>query len=404
MRHTLVTFALATGLPVALAAQTVPVRTLTTADAEYSEPFSQIVGMRELRSGRVIVADNRDKTIQLIDFKGEAKAIGREGSGPAEYGLPSSVFAAPGDTTWVYDILNSRYLVIDPTGKPVSTFMIEAPDAAPAAPPRGGRGGRGGGLGPGGFGRGIAQGIDAQGRLYFRAPIVSFGNDGPRTSDTTPIIRWDRKTGRTDTVGVLVNPAGAAAVTTPARGGDEVRVSVRIGPSAPFESADAYAVTAAGDVAVVRARDYHVDWIVKGKTVSGAPIRYERVKVTDEDKKNWIEARKNATGTMVVNENGNRRVQSVSAAAMDGGAPPEFPEFKGPFLPQVVAAPNGHVWVPRHVAANAPPTYDVIDNAGKVVQRVVLPKRTRLLGFGNGAVYLARIDADDLQYLQRYRW
>jgi hypothetical protein len=38
------------------------------------------------------------------------------------------------------------------------------------------------------------------------------------------------------------------------------------------------------------------------------------------------------------------------------------------------------------------------------VQRVVLPKRHRLLGFGNSAVYVARLDEDDLQYLQKYRF
>lgn len=403
MRHSLVTFALATSLPLTLAAQTVPVRTLAKAEAEFSEPFSQIVGVRELRNGRVVVADNRDKTVQLIDFKGEAKPIGREGSGPAEYGLPTSVLAAPGDTTWVFDILNSRYLVIDPTGKPVSTFMVESSDAPASAPQRGERG-RGFARG-GGFGRGFAQGIDAQGRLYFRAPTVSFGGDAPRLADTTPITRWDRRTKRTDTVGVLITPAGPPPVVAPARGGggDEVRVSVRLGGAGPFESADAYAVTPAGDVAVVRARDYHVDWIVKGKTIAGPPIRYDRVKVTEQDKADWIEAQKNATGTMIVNENGNRRVQTMPAAAA-GQAPPTFPEFKGPFLSQVVAAPNGQIWVPRHMVAGSPPTYDVIDNTGKVVQRVVLPKRTRLLGFGTGTVYLARIDEDDLQYLQRYRW
>jgi hypothetical protein len=34
---------------------------------------------------------------------------------------------------------------------------------------------------------------------------------------------------------------------------------------------------------------------------------------------------------------------------------------------------------------------------------VVLPAKTRLLGFGQGTVYLVRTDDDDLQYLQRYR-
>ena len=396
MRHSLATLALVTALPVAAAAQTVPTRTLTRADAEWSEPFSQISGIRELKSGRVIVADNREKSIQLVDFTGQAKKIGREGSGPGEYGLPTSVFAAPGDTTWVFDVMNSRYLVIDPAGKPVSTFMM-----ADGPPPNGE-------VTPGreraAFGLGFAQGIDAQGRLYFRAPTVRFGNEAPATVDTTPIIRWDRKTNKADTVGLLFSPAGPPpTVRGVPGGGQEVRVSVRIGGSTPFASTDAYAVTPSGDVAVVRARDYHVDWIVKGKTVSGAPIAYDRVRVTDADKKAWIEARRNAPGVQLINDNGNRRVQT--GGAPPDGPPPEFPPFKGPFASNgVVAAPNGQIWVAKHMPVDAPPTYDVVDNTGKVVSRVVLPKRTRLVGFGAGTVYLARIDEDDLQNLQRYRW
>jgi hypothetical protein len=65
---------------------------------------------------------------------------------------------------------------------------------------------------------------------------------------------------------------------------------------------------------------------------------------------------------------------------------------------------DGYLWVARTGPAGQAPTYDVIDRAGNVVQRVVLPKRHRLLGFGNSAVYLARLDKDDLQYLQKYRF
>jgi hypothetical protein len=404
MRHSLATFALVTTLCSVPAlhsaqarAQTVPVRTLTGPEAEWSEPFSQISGVRELKSGRIIVADNRDKVIQLVDFKGEAKKIGREGSGPGEYGLPASVFAAPGDTTWIYDLLNSRYLVIDPAGKAVATFTVA--DAAPASGPQ--RVGPGGGQIRGGFGLGFAQGIDALGRLYFRAPTIRFGNEGPSVADSTPIIRWDRAKNTSDTVGVLVNPSSAPAAV-PSGGGNNVRVTVRLGGAQPFMSADTYVVTAAGDVAVVRARDYHVDWIVKGKTIAGPPIRFDRVKVTDADKKAWSEARKNSTATMVVNDNGNRSVRSMPAGDIDGGT--TFPEYKGPFTSSVAAAPNGQIWVQRYMPADTPPTYDVIDNTGKLLSRVVLPKKTRLLGFGAGTVYLARSDEDDLQYIQRYRW
>jgi hypothetical protein len=396
MRHSLATLALATALPVVAAAQVIPTRALANPDAEWSEPFSAITGIRELKSGRVIVADNRDKTIQLVDFAGQAKKIGREGSGPGEYGLPMSVFAAPGDSTWVFDVMNSRYLVIDPAGKAVSTFTMDAGQPTGDAGPRGRFAA---------IGLGFAQGVDAQGRLYFRAPTIRFGEGAPATVDTTPILRWDRKANRTDTVGLMFSPAGPPPTVrqSPDGGGQEVRVSMRIGGSTPFGSTDAYAVTPSGDVAVVRARDYHVDWIVKGKTIAGRPIPYEKVRVTEADKKAWIDARKNAGGIQMTNENGRRSVTTGGGAAQDG-PPPEFPQFKGPFGANVVAAPNGQIWVSRYVAADAPPTYDVIDNAGKVVSRVVLPKRTRLVGFGNGTVYLARVDEDDLQYLQRYRW
>jgi hypothetical protein len=241
----------AVAIPGIAAAQAVPTRTLATPDAEWSEPFSLIIGIRELKNGRVIVADNRDKVIQLIDFKGEAKKIGREGSGPAEYGLPSAVYAAPGDSTWVYDPLNSRYLVIDPAGKAVSTFMTQ--DAGAAAGPQ--RLTNGPAI-RSGIGMGFAQGIDAMGRLYFRAPTISFANGVGTSSDTMPILRWDRKTGSVDTVGVLVNPPASQAPPTrvPTGGGNAV-VSVRIGNSTPFGSSDSYVVTPRGDVAVVRARD-----------------------------------------------------------------------------------------------------------------------------------------------------
>jgi hypothetical protein len=381
-----------------VAAQAVPNRVLEKPDAEWAEPLSQISGVRELRDGRVIVSDAREKTIQLVDFRNGAKKIGREGSGPGEYGLPGAMFAAPGDTTWVFDLLNSRYLVIDPAGTAVSTFTIanSIPPSSPSAV-------RPGGTIRSGFGVGFAQGIDAQGRLYFRAPTTRFTADGLSVGDSTPIVRWDRRTERADTVAVLVSPPSRPAAVPRATSGGSQQVSVRIGGGTPFVSADAYAVTSQGDLAVVRAKDYHVDWISKGRTVAGAPIRYDRVKVTEDDKRAYMEGLKTSTATMVANINGQRSVQNMPAAGINGADAPVFPDFKGPFS-SVTAGPNNQIWVQKYMPNGAPPTYDVIDPTGKVVSRVVLPKRTRLLGFGRGTLYLARSDEDDLQYLQRYRW
>jgi hypothetical protein len=66
-------------------------------------------------------------------------------------------------------------------------------------------------------------------------------------------------------------------------------------------------------------------------------------------------------------------------------------------------APNGELWVRRtQSASDDAPFYDVFDGKGQLVGHVRLPKGTRLAGFGKSSVYLVRLDADDLQYLQRY--
>ena len=82
-------------------------------------------------------------------------------------------------------------------------------------------------------------------------------------------------------------------------------------------------------------------------------------------------------------------------------------EYMPPFLQNqntVQFSNDGFLWVQRTGPAGQLPTYDVIDRAGNLVQKVVLPKKARLLGFGNRAVYIARVDEDDLQYIQKHRF
>jgi hypothetical protein len=66
-------------------------------------------------------------------------------------------------------------------------------------------------------------------------------------------------------------------------------------------------------------------------------------------------------------------------------------------------APDGTLWIERAVAADLPQSFDLIDRNGSLARRVVMPPRTRLVGFGVGTVYTVRIDEDQLEYLQRYR-
>ena len=45
------------------AAAQLPTRTLTKPLAEFGEPFSQIAAVRELKDGRLLVVDSRDKLV-----------------------------------------------------------------------------------------------------------------------------------------------------------------------------------------------------------------------------------------------------------------------------------------------------------------------------------------------------
>ena len=76
--------------------------TLSKPLAETSESFTAISSIRELPSGKVLVSDSRDKTVQLVDLAtGSMTKVGREGSGPGEYAFAGSLIGLPDGTTFM---------------------------------------------------------------------------------------------------------------------------------------------------------------------------------------------------------------------------------------------------------------------------------------------------------------
>jgi hypothetical protein len=375
--------------PFTLAAQQpkVPTQTLTKPDATFDEPFTQVVGLRELKNGDVIIADMRDRTLQKIDLKtGSATALSREGSGPTEFIFPTGVYAFPGDSTAVYDMGNQRYLLLDPTGKPVSTFRMD-------------EGNSGGGM----MILRAANGADAQGRLYYstRGERRGGGMEGgpPEFSDSGRVVRYDRGTKQFDTLGVVMVPKP----NVQASGGANSRsVSIRPAPMAPE---DAWGVAQDGRIGVARLAGDEVQWwMTDGKRVTGPTVPYTPVKVTDADKKAWQEQA--ARGSIMVNnDNGKMTVSPAQSTPQPIDPSIQWPATKPPFPGNAVRiAPTGELWELRSTPASDPlPLYYVFDASGKLVKQVRLPARTRLVAFGKGVVYLVRRDADDLEYLERYK-
>lgn len=428
-------------LPLAAAtalAQQVPTRTLAKADVEFGEPFSQITGVRELRDGRLIVSDFREKTLQSIDLgAGRATPIGREGSGPGEFLLPMALFSLPGDSTMLFDIGNTRYLVIGPDAKPVRTFS-PAGDAAEAgrAATRGdaaGRGdGRGGAAGRGdGGGRAGAGGsavgragavifggrgavtlaapraTDAQGRMYSVGAAFSLSPDGQIVSaDSAPIHRYDPRTRQTDTV-AYVNLAKNNASGSASGSGGRQEVQIRIGAAGPYAPADDWNVLPDGRIVIARVADYHLEIVQPGgNRVSGRPVAYTPVRVGEAEKEEWRTAQRTGTRVAVSVGDGGRNVSTPPAGQIP--EPAAWPAVKPPFGAggrggALYIAPNGEIWVMRLRAANDKiPTADVFNAQGRLVGKIVFPESTRLIALGAKGAYLVRIDADDLQYLQRH--
>jgi hypothetical protein len=365
------------------AAQSVPTTTLSKPDATFAEPFSSVVGLRELRNGRVVVSDRLERTVSLIELTtGEVTPIGREGQGPGEYGMPGTLFPLGGDSTLMLDFAAMRGLVLvgDRVGPTVPLITGSGMPLIPRA-------------------------VDARGRLYGSTSVVMRGpGAGAPSGDSVPIPRLDPATGAVDTAAwVRAATGGPGGVAVRGGGGAAVRMGASLRPYAPE---DGWAVAPDGRIAMVHADNYRVDWIANGKRTAGAPIAYTPVKVGSAEKEEWAD--RMAGATMMVRTMGGPG-GSDGPRAMRPQRPNvdelEWPAQKPPFDAQgVFVTPEGELWIRTHQPAGAKrQRYDVVDAQGRLVRRVELADDRRLVGFGRGTLYTVRRDADDLEWLERFR-
>jgi hypothetical protein len=375
MRLLLTSFLIA-ALGSGAAAQTARPIPLGKPDATFPEPVSSPVGFRVLSDGRVLVADNIESTVSLLDFRtGQATPVGRQGEGPGEFGMPGALYAGAGDTTYMMDMGNRRLLVITSDGTiSSSTVPLFHKSGWPILP----------------------RGVDAKGRIYFDLGGIAMpGLNEMAASGRAPLIRWDRGTDRMDTVAYVQFPP-----QTPA-GPGQVRVS--IGGGGPYQPRDDWAVLPDGRVGLARATGYHVEWYGIATPVSGPLVKYEPVKIGSAEKNAWADQTA-ARGLAIEIVNGQRRTRRVPRPDIDQQ---QWPDVMPPFTGSraVLAAPNGELWVRRAQPASSKTTvYDVFDATGRLARQVSLDGDRTILGFGPGAVYVARTDEDDLQWIERYRW
>lgn len=245
-------------------------------------------------------------------------------------------------------------------------------------------------------------------RFRHRHRRAGSGPNGPVTADTAPIVRYDRTTKAVDTLAWVNLPKNNASVKSSGSGGNQ-RMEVRIGGRTPYPARDAWTVLANGTVVIARVGDYRLELVSPTRVVTrGAVVAHSPVKVGNAEKQEYRDQSKNAGGIMIMRTEGGPggSQNRGSTAPPPFEEPSEWPATKPPFNANgIFATPAGEIWIARNRSAADPtPTYDVFSVSGKLTGKVVLPKQTRVIGFGaGGTVYTIRVDEDDLQYLQRFR-
>lgn len=347
-------------------------------EASYPEGLGFLSSVRELSDGRVTLADPLGQVLLVWNTEaGTADTIGRVGSGPREYRQPDAVFPLPNDSTLLLDLGNARLTAIGPDAGFGSSLPImrSRPDGRPTTL--------------------MPRFLDAQGHIYFRLSAYTPG----QMPDSAFVARYDRASERVDTLGTLRVPKLEFE-----RVGNNM-VMTR-GPLMPM---DDWAVALDGAVAIARAADYSIEWILPDGTVKrGSSTPYREVDITNAERERWAdEAFANQLSMMAATS----RDGSVSRSQFrrGGGSRPDLEPIEWPdALPPFKAdrshiSPLGDLWVERYQEVGAAPVVDVFDRQGNRKCEVVLPLGRRVIGFGDGVVYLARTDEFDLQWLERYR-
>ena len=402
-RFTVLAFA---GVASAGAQATIPIRAIGPILATSTENVGRAITVRATSDGHVIVGAGARQRVYAFDstLKNFTLVVD-SGSGTGILPIRTTgIIPYLGDSTLLPDFGANALLVLDATGKQVRSM----------APPRSqdlmflGI--------PAAFGR---PGFDAKGRLVYRTQLPPNLRPKPTPSgdqkvemtpinaDSAPIVRGDFDTRHIDTVAWMKTPSqGRVAMEMKdnlAGGPPSITMHMQVNP---FPMSDEWALLTDGTIAIVRAHDYHIDWIDPDGTHRSSPkMPIDWRRYTDEERTQRVDSVKR-----LVDEQLKRQTSAMPPGApqikMDVSVVPdsEFPSFWPPIQAgSVMADLDGRVWILPTTSAHAANglTYDVVNRTGDVVERVQLPKDRVIAGFGpHDAVYLTRTEGG-ATYLER---
>ena len=349
--------------------------------AQTSEPLGSVTAIRVLSTGQVLVSDAQDHRLLLLDSLLQHPVAVADSGGAAarRYGKgPGTLFALPGDTTLFFDATSYGFLLVDPAGSIGRVIAVPRPadllDLTNAA-----------------YGK---PAIDSHGRLFYalapRGPSPSAS--AADVPDLAPIVRADLVTRVQDTLAYQK----IARTTAPAVVRDSTGQVAGLRQTInPLPVGDDWTLAADGSLAVIRAHDYHVDWVrADGSHDKSPPLPYEWLRLTDSDKVQLVDSVKAATAARAKAQAAMAQRTGAPASSQttpDVLAPADLPDYRPPFrghtaIPDAV----GNVWLrtTRPLDTAGGTVYDVVSNHGVLIDRIEIQKGFALVGFDPHHAYM----------------
>lgn len=335
-----------------------------------SAPFSSIFAVRELSDGKVLATDGIENILIALDENlRRTRTIGRAGDGPGEYRAPGPLIAINDDSTILVDRRNRKWSVLD------RISWAAPPEHLKRAQLRW---------------QAYLAGVTSDGSLlevrshgtHLRTP-VPIPRSWPGAADSIAIV-LHHPSGRSETIALgQALYLGAASRRMQFGGTSEWHHAIH-----PLQSFDQAWMFPDRTIVVARVRPYRLEW----RDPSG---RWLRSTVVDDaapeltaSVKEWV------TSHFARDDAGRPKFRPADFKRWPSQVPPFTREA-------LIPGPDGKLYV-RRTQISKRQMVDVFDRVAGRIETVLLPPSTRLLAVGARGWYLARVNRDDEEVLQRW--
>lgn len=343
--------------------------------------LDSVLGPVPLSGGRLAIAVNGSHQIRVYDSSGTLQhRSGRTGSGPGEYTMLGGLWAGPGDSLMVLDIMVRRLSVLDDTGGYQRSFSL---------------GGATGSFAPvnGKIEMGFPQGWLPDGSVP--AVMMSFSvaqqREG-RFRDTVNAIRYGSDGSARDTLARV--PGIEMETMTITVGGQSVATPQ------PVPLGRSTVTVAAGDRFYVAQNNA---WEIEVRQLDGTLRRLIRRPIQPRPlTPEQVAAHRKELAEQMAGIQMLRNMPQILDQMKKRIEEAKYPETF-PFISSMLVGSDGHLWVQevQDVGVESSP-FTVFDTAGVLLGRVTMPPKLRATAITSDHVYGVWKDEDELPHVRVY--